>query len=338
MLTQNHKFYAGSQFIDDFVSYYKMTGYIMPDTYVEYESPYIRFSYNKGNFMYRMKRLYWQYKRPKITYVPTERNIVSMYPNFETLPNTGNHIQDFMIDWKTARTNKASANDILGMGFDYRYDEATNRDYVTTPDSTTLELTNTSSGIQSMMPLYIHLDYILNTLYDVPECNLNDLTIDKKQEVMQLLDFLYERIGVPVNAKKNLLSAVKVNNQALKFWFSRDNDQKKFEDYVKKLLYYNHTEIFLEEPENNLFPPTQVRLLDWILDNTIYGRRNDTLFIATHSPYVLTKLLEKGTEGVRFLFTYKKTEGTSVRMVSKKDVGDILDYGVDMFYNYETFV
>ena len=135
MLTQALDFYSGKQFINDFVSYYKMHGYIKPNTYVLYESPYLKFDYQENkqedNFTHIKKKNFWQYKRPKLTYVPTERNVVSLFPDFEKLPNTGNHIQDFMIDWKTARNYRSSSDNILGMGFDYRYDKASNTDFVT---------------------------------------------------------------------------------------------------------------------------------------------------------------------------------------------------------------
>ncbi len=342
MLTQALDFYSGKQFINDFVSYYKMHGYIKPNTYVLYESPYLKFDYQENkqedNFTHIKKKNFWQYKRPKLTYVPTERNVVSLFPDFEKLPNTGNHIQDFMIDWKTARNYKSSSDNILGMGFDYRYDKASNTDFVTTSDSTELELTNTSSGIQSLLPLFMHLNFVTNLLYQNGEYNLQNLTIDKKEEVQQLLDFLYKRIGVPANAKKEFVSSVRLNNQTLKFWFSKETDKEKFEGYVTKLLYNNHTEIFLEEPENNLFPPTQARLLDWVLDNTIFSSRNDILFVATHSPYILSKLLEKDTGNVKFFFTYPKRDGMYVKTASQDDISNILAYGVDMFFNFETFI
>lgn len=52
-----------------------------------------------------------------------------------------------------------------------------------------------------------------------------------------------------------------------------------------------HNEIFLEEPEDNLFPPTQTALSSWLLDKTLGNDRN-CLFIATHSPYIMTSFIE----------------------------------------------
>lgn len=44
----------------------------------------------------------------------------------------------------------------------------------------------------------------------------------------------------------------------------------------------------MEEPEQNLFPLTQVELVYELLKNT--ALHNDNLFIATHSPYILYAL------------------------------------------------
>lgn len=338
MLTQSHPFYKDAQFIEDFVIYYKMYGYVKADTYISYESPYIAFSYSHDKFTYELKRFYWQYKRPKITYIPTERNVVSMFPEFLSLPNLGNHIQDFMTDYNQARSSRAALQDVLGMGYSYRYDKTKNEDVVTTPDSTELQLTNTSSGLQSMLPLFVHLDYVTEGIYKDSDYNFKNLSIDKTEEVRQLLEYLFKRLGVSNNTKKPYSTFVRLNGQVLKFWFNKSNDKKKFDEYIEKLLYTNHTEIFLEEPENNLFPPTQAVLLDWILDNTIYSGRNDSVFIATHSPYVLSKLLEREERKVHLFFTYQKEDGMYIKTASDEDIREINDYGVDMFFSYETFV
>ena len=101
----------------------------------------------------------------------------------------------------------------------------------------------------------------------------------------------------------------------------------------------DHSEIFLEEPEDNLFPPTQCKFINWLLD--AIKQHNDMLFIATHSPYVLNQLIKISPAGMNVLFTYpSKDEERSycVRQLSEEEVHEIYDNGVDMFFNFELYV
>jgi len=341
MLTQYDKPYEmDGQFIDEFVEYYKMWGYVKPDTFISYDSPFVKFHYDhkSKSFEYKISSIGWKYSRPKVSYVPSERNVVSIFPEYTSLPNMGTHIQDFMVDWSIARNANERENDILSLGLNYHYDKTKNLDIVETGDGQELELTNASSGVQSLLPLFVHMDFLTDGLYKDKNYNLNNLPLDKANGIKMILDFLYGRIVSNVKESQKVPCIIRVNNQTFKYWFKNETDKKKFDGYVNRLLITNRTEIFLEEPENNLFPPTQTRLLDWLLDRTVNGKRSDTLFIATHSPYILTKLLERKRNDLHFFFTYQKEDGSYVKTASDDDIQQIFDYGVDMFFSYESFL
>jgi len=341
ILTQFYKLYEEDvQFINDFVEYYKMKGYVKKNTFISYSSPFVNFSYDntREEFNYNISSSGWRYSRPKVTYVPSERNVVSIFPDFSSLPNMGTHIQDFMTDWNIARNANQKEENVLNLGLNYHYDKNNNLDIVETNDGHPLELTNTSSGVQSLLPLYVHLDFLTNGMYKDSNYNLTDLPLDKANGINKLLEFLYRRIVKNAKIKQNESSIVRVNNQTNKYWFKNEADKNKFEGYINRLLVTKRTEIFLEEPENNLFPPTQTRLLDWLLERVENWKRDDTLFIATHSPYILTELLEYNRKDLHFFFTYYKNEGMSIKTASQEDIQQIYDYGVDMFFNYESYL
>ena len=96
-------------------------------------------------------------------------------------------------------------------------------------------------------------------------------------------------------------------------------------------------EIFLEEPEQNLFPPTQgvlaYRLIDWARDE-----RGGFLFVATHSPYIVTSFLEKDNMNDISLFFNKETENGKyiVRTATEREVQELYDYSIDVFHNLES--
>jgi len=92
---------------------------------------------------------------------------------------------------------------------------------------------------------------------------------------------------------------------------------------------------FLEEPEANLFPPTQTVLVEWLLDLT-KEQKPCHLFIATHSPYILETFLEKKNIGVQLLYTRKDNDKTLIKTATEQDLQDMYDYGLDAFFNMET--
>ena len=53
---------------------------------------------------------------------------------------------------------------------------------------------------------------------------------------------------------------------------------------------YQHSDIFLEEPEENLFPKTQAEVIFHLLQEIFSSERENSLYLATHSPYVLYAL------------------------------------------------
>ena len=106
-------------------------------------------------------------------------------------------------------------------------------------------------------------------------------------------------------------------------------------DTYYNFAYTHHCDIFLEEPEANLFPPTQSRLVEWLLDMT-KGEHPCNLFVATHSPYILNAFMEKQDIDMTLLYTRTSDGLIMVNTATEQDFQDIYDYGVDVFFNIET--
>jgi hypothetical protein len=85
-----------------------------------------------------------------------------------------------------------------------------------------------------------------------------------------------------------------------------------------------------------LFPPTQSRLVDWLLKKT-EGEQGAGLFVATHSPYMMTTFLEKELKDFRLFFVRKENRRSTVVTASEADVQEIYDDGIDVFYNIESY-
>ena len=111
-------------------------------------------------------------------------------------------------------------------------------------------------------------------------------------------------------------------------------------DTLQRLIFFeaailsNENSILIfEEPEAHMFPPYIKKLTaDLLADKT------NQYFIATHSPYVLDELiLEAGEDLSVYLVGYEDGE-TTVRALTHDDLVEVRQYGVDLFFNLESYL
>lgn len=333
-LTQKvNGFGKDSAFIDIMADYYKMAGYIQDNTYIEYETRYLKFSYDHSsktfNNTWKSKR--WEYKRPKVSYIPADRNLVAAIPGWSSLSMDGNMIE-FMSDWDKARRFVKKEENVLDLGMSYSYDSQSNSDRIQLENGKPLMLRESSSGVQSLLPMYVHLDYLVNGQYK----ERNDkISYDKKEERKNLLSTIYNKF----KSKEEAVHSETVTIEGYDYNFVSKEEAERFRSMYRKYINVDHSEIFLEEPEDNLFPPTQCKFVNWLLD--AIEQHNDMLFIATHSPYVLNQLIKVSPKGMNVLFTYPSNDAERsycVRQLSEEEIHEIYDNGVDMFFNFELYV
>ena len=117
--------------------------------------------------------------------------------------------------------------------------------------------------------------------------------------------------------------------------FSSHQEEAKFSEIVDKFSLTQHASIYLEEPEENLFPSTQYELVKWMAQQ-INTTQENSLCIATHSPYILSSfnnliqaseckdiLSVESTVGKASAISF---EDINVYAVDKGTVKDIKDY------------
>lgn len=110
-------------------------------------------------------------------------------------------------------------------------------------------------------------------------------------------------------------------------------------DTLQRLIFYkaaiisNQKAILLfEEPEACMFPPYISKFTQDIIQST-----DNQFFITTHSPVVITDFLENAQEDLSIFVTYFKDEQTMVKKLSQAELHEVAQYGIDLFYNYESF-
>lgn len=340
-------FELGTTFTDNLISFHKLQGYLKKDTLIAYKTPFMSFSYTptEGFKFEWAKTKRWQYLRPKISYIPAERNLVSIL-HWKDIETKDNNISSFMYDWDKARKSEKET-EILNLDVKYSFDNGDNRDSIKTTDGNTLELTNSSSGLQSLVPLIIHLKYITSGVYnEEKEKNYRERTLiyeelpfvlyrnfitdnDKTPTALYELDGKNEREMIH-SLLESHITFKKIGNINLPF--NNDEDALEIQKIYNNLTITQRSDIYIEEPEENLFPTTQKRLVEWMIDHS----SKSTFTIATHSPYILTAFLQDNRKDINLLFFPKAGNNTILETASEKNIQEIFDYGVDAFFNIES--
>ena len=91
--------------------------------------------------------------------------------------------------------------------------------------------------------------------------------------------------------------------------------------------------ICFEEPEAHTFPPYISNVV-----NDIIASEDNQFFITTHSPYVMSSLLESAGDDLAVFVVDMANNATVVSRLSDKQLQEAYDNGMDMFYNLEAYL
>jgi AAA15 family ATPase/GTPase len=111
-------------------------------------------------------------------------------------------------------------------------------------------------------------------------------------------------------------------------------------DTLQRIIFYKtaiasnqNSVLIFEEPEAHAFPPYIVHITHEIVE-----LKSNQFILSTHSPYILDYFLENAIDELAiFMVDYKNGE-TVANKLTKEDLTDIRQYGIDLFTNYESFL
>lgn len=277
----------GVTFKDFLEDFHRMHGYIDEErSVVKYESEFISFHYEKGKHVLCLKDNN-QYHRVKVSYVPADRNVATM-KDLEKRNLDPTNFRSFLFDWLECNQNYDSDHkaDILGLGVKYYFDKEAKekKDKIVHQNGVTYDipLYDASSGLQSVVPLVVLMDY-LTSQYLVNYGKITSFDTEKKKEVLieRLIRKYIKRDEVePIVAFKEMNKKAQTGDiEAMKLL-------QKLYSHFDNLTNPDRISFILEEPEQNLFTQTQVDVFNEIAINC---HRNEyhTSVITTHSPYIL---------------------------------------------------
>ncbi|MEM3580063.1 MAG: AAA family ATPase [Candidatus Bathyarchaeia archaeon] len=104
--------------------------------------------------------------------------------------------------------------------------------------------------------------------------------------------------------------------------------------YLATIYSNKDSVIAFEEPEAHAFP----YYTKYLAENIAQDKNNNQYFISTHNPYFLLSILEKAKKDeVAVFHTMLEDYQTKVKALTEAQIGDILEKGIDVFFDLERF-
>jgi hypothetical protein len=267
-------------FEEDFLNFHRISkAYFNKDSSFKYKSEFISITQKglKFSIDIKLKRNLLEYEKSKNIYIPAERNFVSVIPNLGKYNETNDNIMSFLYDWFDAKRNYDENNvlQILNLGVSYSYTKELDQ-FKIEKNKKKILLKNASSGLQSVTPLLMLIDYLSYGFYSENRSN----SVNEKEGAMKAI------LDKFISVQESLGSAKIKNESGIEIELSEAEAQLIIKVLTKRTKYF-FTNFIIEEPEQNLFPSTQRDLIYHIFDHIVNNERPHSLFITTHSPFVL---------------------------------------------------
>lgn len=273
------------------LDFYKLNDFVQEESKISYFSEFVElcvdFKYDDAKIM--VKQFSSTLFR-RVAYIPAERCLASAIPNLMSLRISQNtNIYKYLVDWEDA--HKTYSVDKKMVVFkthtSFYYDENLNADFLSVQKSDgekNIRFENAASGFQSVIPICVLVNYYLKrdiSLSIGEKRRIEKLTELSKlgintPKVQELLAELYEKESEKLQNKGKDLSIFLLLSDMISLFSQDINANKNL-----------HCSLFIEEPEANIFPETQYELVKWLVSTVNNGNEN-SIFIATHSPYILS--------------------------------------------------
>lgn len=299
---------TGDDFKTILGSFHKMEGYldVNAPSYIQYETDSVCIIYENNHLSVKLKDDS-DYFRQKICYIPSERNMVIL-PELQGFEFGETNLRSFLFDWFKAREyyNGDNKADVMGLGVKYYFnkDEKRFKDRIEHENGQAYEisLACASSGLQSVIPLYVMLDYYsgeyFNTFSEKISFEMDDKSIQRR---MMLTDKIVLEHFYPGFSREERLQRIKdVNNRLHEGDAEVMTVMKDYMAAVERLSRPERTTFIIEEPEQNLFPDTQLELMNTLI-KLCQQERKHHFTLTTHSPYIvnyLNVLMRRGKDDI----------------------------------------
>lgn len=309
---------SSEEFRNNYLAYHCIDSYLREDSFIEYRGSAFNFICNGFNFKIQKNHSdVLRYEKPKVTYIPAERNLISTLRNPVATKGLPKNLFELLDDFYEARKLFIKQYfDLPLKQFKYRFDEKTGNSYVSnSQNSFETELYEAASGLQSIVPLALVTQYNSELISSEKDSGKwEKYSFDELKKAKQLFDAQIKLLDSEI-LQQQFFAYMSQNNPWLYNFYltngflkrnEKMNLQKKYAEKEKNILsaleygIYSlidcRTVTIVEEPEQNLFPESQADILYHLLrcvnsDNKLKSQNTcNSLIITTHSPYIVEAL------------------------------------------------
>jgi predicted ATPase len=250
------------RFRHPFLSYHRLDSYLHPDSMIEYQGDAYTIKY-QYDLMSICELSYQTYPLPQIMYVPAERNFLAYVKTPNELKVSSESLKEFLTEYNNAKNEMKDFVHLPINQTAVEYDKL-NDILNLKGEGYKVRLTDASSGFQSFVPLFLVSDYLAKSASKQRE---NRMYVSGK-EMMRFkkgVQDIWSNESLTDEQKRIALSVL----------------SSKF----NKTAFVN----IVEEPEQNLFPSSQWKMLQSLLELNNMNDGNK-LIMTTHSPYLINYL------------------------------------------------
>ena len=323
------------EFFTELFDYHNITDYFTDKTEIEFYGQKYKFKIT-GLSLHCEEYSDKSYEMPKIMYIPAERTFLSAVKNPQAVAGLPAQLYTLLEEYTNACIELGSSSIALPIDNTYfSYNRNLKSSIISDKNNLySLQLHQTASGIQSLVPLILVSNYLANSFFTVGKNTHRDLSLEETEKIKQKYNTILELLGfgafgafgafgiglllnpfllpfLPVGLISILLAAgIRLPQNAVSTEKSADSqkiDKKEIADKFTAAFSGYYTSFFyniVEEPELSLFPSAQKNVLFKLLEYTNVISEN-RLLLTTHSPYIPAYLntaikayeLSLGTDG-----------------------------------------
>lgn len=169
----------------------RIDSYFSDKTYFSFVGDVFTLEYSNSKFVVIKTKQLIEYKSKKIMYIPSERNFISVVEDAQNksgLPYTIiNTLEEFLKASKALEQNKIK---LPLNGYEYFYDKTGKTGFIHDQiTGSTVKLSESSSGLQSFVPVFIISNYLANNVMHDFFDNLKNfsLSTEIKQKILLLI-------------------------------------------------------------------------------------------------------------------------------------------------------
>jgi len=241
-------------------SFHGIDDYFHKDTLIEYCGEYYSFTYTDEKLEITDNSNSSKILLPKIMYVPSERNFLSSLPKPSLVSELSPALATFLDEFESAKRKLSKPVNLPVKDGGFSYDKLNNVSWVERKGNKT-RLSQASSGYQSVIPLFL----VTNYLSDIIANEEVPFNVSNYRSLRKELESILNKHPDNDAARNNVLNMI----------LSK----------YKPSYFVN----IVEEPEQNLFPESQIHMLYSLMEYQNKQKLNH-LIITTHSPYIINAL------------------------------------------------